>query len=337
MSSDSRPTAPSLHVEYWRGIHLQDSVLWMDAPRKVDLTFLSHAHLGTPAGHGKVLATDATFRLGAGLAGGTKALVSPFNRRFALGELDLELRPAGHVLGSAQLLVSRAGQRLVYTGHFRLESGRTTERAEAHPCDVLVLNTGATPVGLKLPPRKQQEEALIEWVQSVIQAGDRPVLQTAPLGLAQELAALLGDHGLRMRVHRSIYQHCKTYHALGVRLPGVRSFRGTPSRGEVTIFPHRTRRSKAIEHLDRARVAVVGARTAAPSSPAGQRKERFALSTSADHPAIVDYARASGAQRIHVVGLHAVDMAADLRGRGLAAWPLRPPEQLALFGSAQDP
>jgi len=310
----------------------------MDAPRRVDLSFLSHAHIDEPVGHGKILASEATFRLIAGIERGSTALVSPFHRRFALGGLDLELRPAGHVLGAAQLLVTRGGQRLVYTGHFDLHPGRTTEPAVAHRCDVLVLNAGATPVGLELPDRHVQEEALLEWVQATIDAGDRPVLQTAPLGLAQDLAALLGDHGFTVRAHRSIYKHCKVYHALGVRLPGVRSFRGTPRRGEVTLFPHRPGRVKAIERLDRARIAVVGARNARPNDPQGARRTAaFCLSNSADHPAIRRYAEASGAERIHVVGVHAAELAGDLRARGLPAWPLRPPEQLDLFSLRRRP
>lgn len=332
MPSAHQQASPELEVEYWRGIHLQDSVLWMDAPRKVDLSFVSHAHLAKPLTHGKVLATDATLRLCAGLRGASKALASPFHRRFALGGLDLELRPAGHVLGAAQLLVTRAGQRLVYTGHFNLQQARTTERAAIHKCDVLVLNAGAASVGLELPARRDQEKALIEWVQATLASGDRPVLLSAPLGLAQELAALLADQDLQIRVHRSIYQHCKTYHSLGVRLPGVKCFRGTPSRGEVTLFPHTPGRSRAIERLDRARFAVVGARVMGPDAARSHKRlQTFGLSNTADHPAIIEYARSSGAARIYVIGVHAEALAADLRSRGLAAWPLRPPEQLDLF------
>ena len=322
-------------AEYLRGIHLVDSVLWMDAPRRVDLSFISHAHLDRALAHGKVLATEATARLASGMLAGNKTLISPFYRRFALGDLDLELHPAGHILGSAQLRVTRGGRRLVYTGHHNLQTTRTAEQAHVLSCDVLVLDSSYGSTRMRFPPRQQVEEDILSWIEQALDDRAQPVLLGRPIGTAQEVASLLGAGGFSIRVHRSIYEHCKAYHALGMKLPLVKCFRGTPGRDEVTIFPRHLARSRAVEKLPRARLALVSGRAASPDAAQRFKVDRaFALSSLADHPALVRYAHESDARKIYVVGAHAEALATELRGQGLRAWPLRPPQQLDLFLAA---
>ena len=129
----------SIDVEYNQGIHVLDSILWLDAPRQTDLCFISHAHIDPVGPHRKILTSEATAALIRRRIGRGKTLTSPFLRRFSLGELDLELHPAGHMLGAAQVRVTRDGSQLVYTGDFQLGRSRTAGQANVLDCDVLVM------------------------------------------------------------------------------------------------------------------------------------------------------------------------------------------------------
>src|SRR5690349_13978303 len=99
------------------GLHLTGTPLSLDAKRKSPLSFVSHGHSDHIARHERTIATAATLRFMAHRLGPLQAaLPAPFGRPFELGSLTLELLPAGHILGSAQIRVIREdGKRIVYT------------------------------------------------------------------------------------------------------------------------------------------------------------------------------------------------------------------------------
>src|SRR5262245_22523913 len=125
------------------GLHLTGTALWLDARRKSELSFVSHAHADHIARHERVIATQATLRLMAHRLGKLPAaLPAPYNRPFELGSLFIELLPAGHILGSAQLRVTRSdGHRVLYTGDINFQPSLTAEPAQLAECDTLVLES----------------------------------------------------------------------------------------------------------------------------------------------------------------------------------------------------
>jgi putative mRNA 3-end processing factor len=318
-----------IDVEYNQGIHVQDSVLWLDAPRQTDLCFISHAHVDPAGPHKKILTSEATAALLGRRIGRVQALTSPFFRRFSLGELDLELHPAGHMLGAAQVRITRDGSQLVYTGDFQLERSLTAGQAKVLECDVLVLRATYGLPRHVFPDRREAEAELAAWATRTLENGEQPVIFAPPLGKAPELASILSQHGLPVRVHKSIHQVCRTYRSLGVQLANVRCFRASPARGEVIIFPPQLRRSKAITRLKRVKSSVATGR----ARDAADRTEDavFVISNHADHPALLRYARESKAGKIRLTGPAAAPLAAELAAAGHDASPLQPSEQMALF------
>lgn len=318
-----------IDVEYNQGIHLLDSILWLDAPRQTDLCFVSHAHIDPVGPHRKILTTGATAALIRRRIGRGESLTTPFFRRFSLGELDLELHPAGHMLGSAQIRITREGGTLVYTGDFQLGRHRTARPAAVLECDVLVMRAIYGLPRHVFPDREEVEAEMVSWASQTIQDGDQPVVFASPLGKAQELASIFLAHDLRVRVHKSIYQVCRSYRALGVHLTNIRCFRRSPKKAEVIIFPPHLRQSKTIAKLKRARTCVATGRVL--DETAGWANAAFIISGHADHPALLRYARESGAKRIRLTGPAAVPLAAELAAAGFDASVLQPSEQMGLF------
>jgi len=326
------PRSNGIDVEYNQGIHVQDSILWLDAPRKTDLGFISHAHIDPEGRCKKILASEATAALLRKKIGRGRALTSPFYRRFSLGELDLELRPAGHMLGAAQVRITREGSQLVYTGDFQLVPSRTAGQAEVLECDVLVMRATYGLPRHVFPDRREEEARMVDWARRTLDDGEQPIVFAPPLGKAPELASIFSHHGLPVRVHKSIHQICRIYRAMGVQLPNVRCLRISPSRGEVVIFPPHLHQSKTIARLRRARSCVATGRALdGPDALEQSPDAAFVLSGHADHPALLRYARESGARKIRLSGPAAAPLSAELTRAGHDASVLQPSEQMALF------
>jgi putative mRNA 3-end processing factor len=321
--------ASRIDVEYNLGIHVQDSVLWLDAPRQTDLCFISHAHVDPAGPHKKILTSEATAALLRQRIDRGKVLTSPFFRSFSLGELDLELHPAGHMLGAAQVRITRDGSQLVYTGDFQLERSRTAGQAKVLECDVLVLRaTYGLPQHI-FPDRREVEADMVAWANRTLEHGEQPLVFAAPLGKAPELASIFSQQNLPVRVHQSIYQVCRTYRSLGVQLENIRCLRGSPAEGEVIIVPPHLRQSKTVARLNRVRTCVATGRTLEAEDRSVDAA--FILSDQADHPALLRYARESGARKIRLTGPAAAPLSAELAAAGHDAFPLQPSEQMALF------
>lgn len=323
---------PFITAEYLQGIHLSDSILWFDAPRRADLCFISHAHLGLSIAHKKILATPETAALVREKVAPARALLSPFHRRFIIGDLELELFPAGHIPGSAQIRVSRTGERLVYTGHFNLHSGRAVENASVLECEVLVAPVVYARPHHVFPPRLEVEAAVLEFVKRALTDEVTPVLLASPLGNALELAILFAEQGLKVRAHRAIVFSGLRARKLGLPLPKIKRFDGRVDAGEVLMLPPWADREVIKTQLVNARLALVSGRTLEPGYTESLGAiQGFPLSSHADRNSIIRYIQESGARRIFLIGSDADLLANELRAKRIAVWPLLSPQQLDLF------
>jgi putative mRNA 3-end processing factor len=318
--------------EYLSGVHLSGTVLWFDCERKNALSFLSHAHAEFAGKNRRILATEKTVKILSRGAGRIDALTSPFRRPFTLGPLLLELHPAGHVLGSAQVLVERDGRRVVYTSDVLTRGSLTAERARAVPCDAIALPATYGLPMYRFPDRAEVAAGLVRFVERCLEDAATPVLIAEQIGLAQEVMRILGEAGHRMRVHGSIYDVAKVYVELGVNLPNVRRFGGSPARDEVVIFPPILRKHAAIRKLKKYRTAIVSGRAVEPGFAFVQRvDEAFPLADAVDHAELHAFVDETGARDVYLTGGHVEAFGAELRARGLRVFPLVPPVQLALF------
>ena len=126
------------------GIYLPEADFWLDPSRKKPSAFVSHAHGDHFAPHEETVCSRAT-----------GALVRERFRKngeyrefeygdvFEIGGYEMELFPAGHTLGSAQILVTRKrdGASLIYTGDFKTREGLTSEAPEVRQADTLIMET----------------------------------------------------------------------------------------------------------------------------------------------------------------------------------------------------
>jgi len=321
-----------IDVEYLQGLHVTDSILWLDAPRQADLCFLSHARAEPIGPQAKILVTEQTRKLLPHPVAPAKVLVCPYRRRFSLGQLDLELFPSGFMPGGAQLRVTRDKESLVYTSDFLLQPTRTTEPAEILTCDVLVIKASYGLPHQVFPPRDAVADSMIQWTERTFAQGKKPVFLTSPLGLAEEVAWILGHRGWVVRAHRSLFQLCAKYASLGVPIPNVRCFRGSWQADEVLLFPWHLRKTTALARLTDLCLGGVSGQAVEPNAHLNLNVDAaFPLSMHADHRSLIQYIKKSKARKVRLFGRAAAALAAELRRGGTNAWPMQVPEQLDLF------
>jgi putative mRNA 3-end processing factor len=317
------------------GLHLVGTPLSLDATRKSPLSFVSHGHADHIARHERTIATAATLRFMTHRLGTLKApLPAPYGRPFDLGPLSLELLPAGHILGSAQLRVIREdGRRIVYTGDINFAPSLTAEPTQVAECDTLIIESTFGHPRYVFPPREEVLGEVESWVRRHLERGAVPVLLGYPLGKSQEAMKYLSGRGFPLVAHASIYEVTKLYAELGVPIEPVRRFEGRVEPGEVLFFPPHLARGGGLAPLwPRATAVLTGWALDGPGAARRYGADvAFPLSDHADCPSLVRYVKATGARDVITLHGFAEELAQVLRAEGLDARPLGKPQQLALL------
>jgi putative mRNA 3-end processing factor len=190
--------------------------------RKVDRAVITHGHSDhARAGHGHALATAETLsvmatRYGPGFAGTRQAM--RFRESVTLGDAIVTFYPAGHVLGSAQVLIDVKGARVVVSGDYKRARDPTCPAFEPVPCHVFI--TEAT-FGLPLFRHPQASSEVTRLLHSVSLFPERAhFIGAYSLGKAQRLIALVREAGWEapVFVDQTTARLCAVYEAHGVPL-----------------------------------------------------------------------------------------------------------------------
>jgi len=220
------------HPEHWlqvrpEGLYCLAGDFYIDPVRPVARAVITHAHSDhARPGHGAVLATPETLalmavRMGANHAATTQALA--YGEILALGDVTLRLAPAGHVLGSAQVVMDRAGRRAVVSGDYKRAADPTCTPFEPVICDVFV--TEAT-FGLPVFTHPPAFDEIGKLIASIRLFPDRThVAGVYSLGKAQRVIALLRQAGwdAPIYIHGALQAVCAAYENAGVALGELRS------------------------------------------------------------------------------------------------------------------
>lgn len=321
-------------VEWLKGgLKLQGSELWFDARRKSELSFVSHAHTDHIAQHQRAIGTRETLALMQHRVGPIADTVAlEYRQRFELNELLLELFPAGHVLGAAQVRVTRPdGHRVVYTGDFSPGEFLTARRAETPACDTLVVESTFGHPRYRFPPREGVYDEVAAWCRRQLERGVRPLLLAYSLGKSQESIQQLAARGLKVATHEAIHAISSLYTSLGVPI-SARCFDGSFREAEVGIFPPFKKHRPTLDEPIATAVLTGWALEPWGASRAGA-DVAFPVSDHADYPSLVAFAKATGAREVVTLFGFAEELAAGLRKEGLFARAVSEKLQLDFFGA----
>ena len=225
------------------GIFIAPANVWVDPSRPVETALITHGHSDhARGGHGTAIATPATLDIMAlryATSGGGVPVAYGETHRLP-GGVTATFLPAGHVLGSAQILLEHAGERVVITGDYKRRADPTCPPFQPMPCDVFVTEaTFGLPV-FRHPPIAQEVGRLLATLAA---NPHRCVLVGAyALGKAQRLIAEVRAAGYTdpIYLHGAMEKMCQLYERHGVNLGELRSIAGLPRvalAGQIIVCP----------------------------------------------------------------------------------------------------
>jgi putative mRNA 3-end processing factor len=244
---------------YDGGLKITRIDLAVDLRRRAPRGFISHAHSDHMAPHELALCTPQTAALYHHRYGQRPVKHMPYGQRLPWNGALLSTWPAGHVFGSAMLLVEDGEQSLLYTGDFKLSPSCTAGIAQPPQAQTLVMESTFGDPAYRLPPREEVIAQLVTIVQQLLHDGRTPVIRAYALGKSQEVTKILTDRGIGVLQHPLVYAVSQVYAAAGCDLGPFEEYQGEPKAGCVVIAPPRTQRAAPLAGLKRpATIAVTG-------------------------------------------------------------------------------
>ena len=315
------------------GLYCPAAAAWIDPWRPVPRALITHAHADhARPGCGEYWAIGSSAailrrRLGQAIS------LHPvdYGQELQLADARVSFHSAGHVLGSAQILLQAAGERWLVSGDYKRDADPSCRPFEPVGSDVLITEaTFGLPIYRWRPGAEVAGDILTWWRQ----APDQPsVLFCYAFGKAQRLLAELHALGVEEEVllHGAVQALIAPYRDQGVALPPCRPLselgRGESLAGRLVLAPPAAQRSPWMRRFRQARTAFASGWMAVRGARRRRGDQRgFVLSDHADWQGLIDTVRQSGARQIYVT--HGQDelFARYLREQeGLAAEPLSAP------------
>ncbi|WP_415017508.1 ligase-associated DNA damage response exonuclease [Aestuariivirga sp.] len=226
-----------------KGLYCAPGDFYIDPLAPVERAVITHGHSDhARPGHNKVLATAETLaimraRLGEG-AGRTQQPLA-LGERLTINDVTLWLAPAGHVLGSAQVVLEHKGRRAVISGDYKRRADATCTGFEVVPCDLFVTEaTFALPVFV----HESDAHEMAKLMASLAAFPERThQIGAYGLGKCQRLISMMRSVGYDRTIwlHGAMKPLCDLYERHGVSLGDLRlvSEANHDLAGEVVIAP----------------------------------------------------------------------------------------------------
>jgi putative mRNA 3-end processing factor len=212
-------------LDWSDNLRIVGSPLYLDSRSPRPLSFVSHAHSDHIALHDKALATAATAALSSYRLGSGEFTELRYDEAFKLdSETILRAHPAGHILGSAMLHVTRPEGTLLFTGDFKLRPSLTCPSANPAAADHLVMESTFGHPCFRFPPPSQVMSQLVELVRDALCDGRQPIVMGYSLGKSQEIVKILTGAGIAVTLHGAPYAVCRIYEQFGVDLGRYRRY-----------------------------------------------------------------------------------------------------------------
>jgi putative mRNA 3-end processing factor len=196
------------------GLYCKYGNFYLDPKQPVNNAVISHAHADhAVSGNQNIYATAATvafMQLRYGKSAGKVINTVAYNMPFNIGDVKLTFIPAGHMPGSAQVLMEYNNTRYLYTGDYKLQPDVTCEPLQWVKADVLITeSTFADPQVLHPDP--------VEEIKKLNDIKINILLGAYSLGKSQRLIRLINDYAPQKKilVHHRIMPINAIYQKMG--------------------------------------------------------------------------------------------------------------------------
>jgi putative mRNA 3-end processing factor len=223
------------------GIYVRPADAWIDPSQPKPRSLITHGHSDhARGGHGAVMATTETLAIMEVRCGPQNAQALAYDETIRVGDVDVRFVPAGHVLGSAQIVLEHKGERVVVSGDYKRRPDPTCPGFVPVPCDIFVTEaTFGLPV-FRHPETGSEIDRLLHRLHS---DPSRCILVGAyALGKAQRIITELRARGHHDPIyfHGAIERLNQLYQQFGIDLGELRHTASATKQemaGHVVICP----------------------------------------------------------------------------------------------------
>jgi putative mRNA 3-end processing factor len=205
------------------GLYCRYADFYLDPKQPAERSVISHAH-GDHAvtGNRTVFCTDGTADLMLLRYGKTAAKtfsIHQYHEPFSIGEVRITFISAGHILGSAQILMEYKGIRYLYTGDYKVQPDATCAPIDWVEADVLITESTFA------NPQTQHPDPVAE-IEKLNDIKSNILLGAYALGKSQRLINLISTHCPRKKilVHHKIMPLNLVYERHGFHLGNYKMY-----------------------------------------------------------------------------------------------------------------
>ena len=199
------------------GLYCRYADFYLDPQQPVTHAVISHAHADhAVSGNTNVYATEVTLafmQLRYGKSAAKISHTAAYHTPFTIGGVEITFIPAGHMPGSAQVLMEYKGTRYLYTGDYKLQPDATCEPMEFVQADVLITESTFADPNTTHPNPVQEIKKLNDIKINIL-------LGAYSLGKSQRLIRMINDHApqKKLLVHHRIMPVNAIYRKMGFEL-----------------------------------------------------------------------------------------------------------------------
>ena len=243
-----------------------------------------------------------------------------------LAGVRVSLHPAGHILGSAQVRVERAGEVWVVSGDYKTDPDPTCAAYQPVRCHTFVTEcTFGLPV-YRWPATAPVFDDIHAWWRTNQSAGKATLLFGYALGKAQRLIAGLDPEVGPILTHGAVERMTAVYRDAGVPLPPTTHAAAADRsswRRAIVIAPPSAGGSTWARCFGPQSTAFASGWMAVRGARRRAGVDRgFAISDHVDWPGLLEAIRATGAERIWATHGYTAVLVRWLRERGMDALAL---------------
>ncbi|MEP6907552.1 MAG: ligase-associated DNA damage response exonuclease [Pseudoxanthomonas sp.] len=299
---------------------------WRPVPRAV----ITHGH-GDHAriGMGEYHCTTQSLPILRWRLGEQRIHAHDYGEAFELGNAEVSLHSAGHVLGSAQVRVQVGGEVWVASGDYKRQHDPTCAPFEVVACDTFITEaTFGLPV-YRWPHTPDVAREIVAWRRDCAVRGEAAVLFCYALGKAQRvLAELMPFDDQPALLHGAIATGVEVYRQSGVALLETRLVadeeKGADFAGKLVMAPPSAAGSPWIRRFKHAQFGFASGWMRVRGNRRRRNYDRgFVVSDHADWPDLFRTVRETGARRVIATHGNTDALIRALQEQGIAAEAFR--------------
>jgi len=123
-----------------------------------------------------------------------------YHSKFKVGDSELTMVNAGHIPGSAQIIVENDGRRVLYTGDYNLIPTHLVPGADREYKNLDAIVIESTYAMGDHPDRAESERNFVLACKEVVEGGGTVLVPAFGVGRSQEILCMLADHNFNHKV-----------------------------------------------------------------------------------------------------------------------------------------